>query len=216
MKRILLLFALIIALSASGCGPASEVQGGLTPQTHTVKPEPTPTPTPTPLPAPTQTPDPTQEPTPELGSRLNPMPIGEAFLGTYTSGGYDYAIGITLQEVVRGEEAWNMLYEANRFNDKPPEGKEYILARFTVGYISDLGGEDRALEISDWDFKFSTGTYRVEDLPSVVVPEPEFDLTLYELAYGDGWVAFLADVDDNSPKAVFLDSLWFNLGSDSK
>lgn len=209
MKKILFLFVMLLLLA--GCNNTTEQQTQEPSGAQSVEPSQAQTLAPTPEPTPTPSQSPTPEPTPELGSRLNPMPIGEAFLGTYTSGGYDYAIGITLQEVVRGEEAWNMLYEANRFNEEPPEGKEYILGRFTVGYISDLGGEDRALEISDWDFKFSTGTYRVEDLPSVVVPEPEFDLTLYEFASGDGWIAFLADVDDESPKAVFLDSLWFNL-----
>ncbi len=153
--------------------------------------------------------------TDKLGSRKNPLKVGETFDGVYTEyRDYQFGVTITLVEVISGEEAWKLIEAKNKFNDPPGEGKQYIMAKFSVHYHTDISGEDRPLELNTHDFSYSTSTYAIVDMvdmPSVVEPDPAFDIELYEGATGEGWVVFLADADDPSPKAVFCDSLWFNL-----
>ncbi len=147
-----------------------------------------------------------------LGSRKNPLKVGESFDCVYTEyGSYEYGMTITLLEVISGDEAWQLIEAKNQFNDPPGEGKQYIMAKFSVHYHTDIAGEDRSLELNSYDFSYSTSTYTIEDMPRVVAPDPAFDIELYEGATDEGWVVFLADADDPSPKAVFRDSLWFDL-----
>lgn len=147
------------------------------------------------------------------GSRKNPLKVGESYDGVYTEyDDYQYGMTITLLEVISGEDAWNLIKAKNQFNDPPGEGMQYIMAKFSITYHTDITGDDRPLELSAYAFSYSTSTYKIiEDLPHVVEPDPEFDIKLYEGATGEGWIVFLAAADEESPKAVFLDSLWFDL-----
>lgn len=192
MKKTLLLFVLFIVLAFSGCGPAAS--------------EPS-----EPLPS-----DPASEPTPEPGSEENPMKTGETFLGVYTDGDEksQYNIGISLQEVVRGSQAMDVLREAHALNPKPEEGKEYIIARFQVRYISDATEGNPPLYLNKFNFAFFPSEGEQEALPIVIMPEPAFDITLSEPGVADGWLVFSADIDDDSPKAVFAKSLYFDLSGD--
>lgn len=145
------------------------------------------------------------------GSRKNPMKLGEVFQGVYTERDYKYDISISLLEVISGDAAWELIHEANQFNDPPGEGMQYIMAKFSVTYLEDITGEDQPLEFNQYAFNYSTSEYQVKDIPSIVCPDPEFDVVLYEGASGEGWVVFLAEADDPAPKAIFIDSLWFDL-----
>ena len=150
--------------------------------------------------------------TDERGSRKNPLKIGESFDGIYTEyDNYQYGMTITLLEVISGDEAWALIKAKNQFNDPPGDGMQYIMAKFSVTYHTDIGGEDRALKLDSYDFSYSTSNYKIEDVARVVEPDPMFDLEMYEGATGEGWVVFLAAADEEAPKALFLDALWFDL-----
>lgn len=158
-----------------------------------------------------ETEPPTEQTESTIGTRKNPAGIGDAVavqISTYSAHGN---ATITLTNVITGDDAWAIISDANRFNDAPGEGKEYILADFTVTFDEDTSGEDAPLKIDDFDFDYATTDFSVQDLPSVVCPEPEFDLNLYEGATSHGWVVFLADTSEETPRAVFLDNIWFNL-----
>lgn len=147
----------------------------------------------------------------DKGSRKNPATIGDTITVTQENWSFNGVYTIALTEVISGDEAWQMILNENRYNDEPAEGQQYIMAKFHVEFLEDRSGEDTPLELYKYDFDYSTSDYRVEDLPSVVAPEPVFDLTLYEGASGEGWVIFLADLSESSPKALFGDTVWFNL-----
>lgn len=200
MKKILLLFVVLLLLA--GCGGTAGQEPA-----KTASVEPTQTPTVA------HTPEPTPEPTPDLGSKENPMPIGETFLGTYTDGseGNQYVIGISLQETIRGDEALDVILDTYSLNPKPDEGKEYLIAWFQVGYISDITEDNPPLYLNKFNFVFASSEGDFEYLPTVIMPEPAFDITLNEYDVSDGWLVFSVDVEDKSPKAVFANSLWFNL-----
>lgn len=155
---------------------------------------------------------PTEQVENAIGTRKNPAGIGDAVavqISTYSAQG---DATITLTNVITGDEAWAMLSEANMFNKAPAEGKEYILADFSVTFDKDTSGKDSPLEIDRFDFDYATTEFSVEDVPSsVVCPDPILELNLYEGATSHGWVVFLADVSEETPHAIFLDNIWFNL-----
>lgn len=149
------------------------------PPTETVAP--TDTPAPTNTPAPTATPEPTMTPTPPpVGiGRSNPFGVGELV----TAPNWD----VQVLEVIRGEDAWALITQANQFNDPPSEGNEYILVRISA---TSTYADDEAHRISDSDFKL-TGNRLVRYRPaSVVSPEPELDAELFAGGQAEGWAVF--------------------------
>lgn len=73
----------------------------------------------------------------EIGKVSDPIPLGET--ATFDTGYYDEGheaipanISITFSNVLRGEEAYNQLLEANQFNKAAPEGHEWALFDATM------------------------------------------------------------------------------------
>ncbi len=100
-------------------------------------------------------------------------------------------------DVVRGDEAWRRLKEANKYNDPPPEGQEYLLVRLKVGcspkakeaYLSyDVTG-DRGILYSPF---------------AAVPPKPRLSLDACKPTQdASGWVAFLIGADERNLMLVF-------------
>jgi hypothetical protein len=132
------------------------------------------------------------EPTDVGTSRGNAVPFGE------TATSEDWQLEVL--EVVRGEEAWNRILDANQFNDPPPQGAEYVLTKVRVRYI---GTADETVNISGSAFQ-STGSANVMyDTPSVVDPEPALDAYLYPGGEYEGWVTVLAAEGEEGMILVF-------------
>jgi hypothetical protein len=87
-----------------------------------------------------------KEVTPEIGTRTNPVKVGETLSVTgvtvtdlddwekQTVGDFN----LTLNKVTRGEEAYTMIMSYNQFNEPAPDGFEYVLLDFTLtGSIED-------------------------------------------------------------------------------
>ncbi len=151
MFRYALITALLLSLILAGCccptgkreatASPSTPQANLeaTPQETPVEEKPTPAPAaeeePTSTPAaeeePTSAPEPTAAPvTAEAGlSRSNPLPLGTEFVGNNWS--------ITVTGVTRGEEAAQIVADANIFNEPPREGYEYLIADISLTNISE-------------------------------------------------------------------------------
>ena len=86
-------------------------------------------------------------------SRNNPAPLNTIQKITKTSDWLDsgnYTVSARIIETIRGEKAWEMVKSANMFNNEPPAGKEYLLAKIAVSCISTKG--DMAYEVSDYYF----------------------------------------------------------------
>jgi len=165
----------------------------------------------------TVTPTPTPTPTPSVGySRQNPAPIGtsldiefEYFLETYKA-------RITLLEVIRGEEAWELIKEANIFNDPPEEGFEYILAKVRFEYLEGPD-PDTKYDLSPLHFTAVSEDGKDYERPLVVDPEPSIGVGLYPGASHEGWVSFHVAIDDSKPTMTFgrdykgRGGVWFKL-----
>lgn len=105
---------------------------------------------------------------------------------------------VTLVEVIRGEEAWQIIEAAAGTNDPPVAGREYMLARFRVRAISTID-DTHMLTENDFDsLPASSVDLRTDRLqsPIVIRVEPEIDSYLYPGGVSEGLVALLALVDE--------------------
>jgi hypothetical protein len=136
-------------------------------------------------------------------TRDNPVPFGETAITD------DWEITIT--EVIKGEEALELVKEANQFNDSPEDGMEYILIKVKVRNINSV---DKAINIDNFYFN-STGNANVlYELPSVVNPAPELNVSLFPGGEYEGWVTLQAAIGETDLIAVF-ESL-FDFSGDEK
>jgi hypothetical protein len=162
-------------------------------------PESTPTETAESTIQPEPTSEPTIEPEPtEVGAtRGNPVPLGE--VGTNRAGDWQARIN----EVYRGDEAWQRLLEANPFNWEPEPGMEYILFNATMTYV---GSATASQQVSTWDFQ-STGDSGVKwPHVAVVHPTPELNAGVFQNGETTGWVVVQVRAGESNPIAVFQPS----------
>ena len=109
----------------------------------------------------------------------------------------------TVLEVLRGDEAWDALYEANEYNDPPEEGMEYVLVRASVRNISDDDEPKRC----DYDLLDIVGQNReIYDKPFLTEPEPELDAWLYPNGETEGWVVLQVAEDEGGLVLILSDS----------
>ncbi|MBX0329313.1 protein kinase [Oscillochloris sp. ZM17-4] len=126
-----------------------------------------------------------------------PAGIGE----TVTTEDYE----VTVREVLRGDAAYQRLIEANRYNDPPKDGTEYLLALVEVRFI---GAKDELVMVSDSNFYSAVGDAQDVEATaikytSVVEPEPDMPFYLYPGGQSAGWVAVAIPKDTPSALLVF-------------
>lgn len=145
-----------------------------------------------------------------VGTRKNPAKLNETVRVELDSIFNKGIAEVSLIEVIRGDEAAKMIADANAFNDPAPDGKEYILAKFSITFVQDTSGKDEPLTVNYLNFCYASSTFSVNDDLQFVVINNELDLKLYEGASGDGYVLLVADKDD-AGYAVFNNDVWFAL-----
>lgn len=130
----------------------------------------------------------------------------------------NYNATVTVTEIIRGEKAWEMIKEKNRFNSEAREGREYILAKVKVKINS--ADEGKSVSMSQVAFTaFSADNSEYSDSVSVVTPEPTIRGDMYAGAEKDGYLAFEVKKDDSAPKFVFgakyngTGGIWFKLSN---
>lgn len=156
-------------------------------------------------------------------SRTNPAPIGTAQSIALTTSDSNwetvtYNATVTLNEVWRGEEAAKILKEANDFwNDDPEEGKEYVLAKVTVG-VKNVS-KDMAISISEGKFDFySTDFVKYNNTSFLVMPEKaSINTNIYDGGSVTGYIAKEINAGDSTPSVAFgqeydgTGGIWFSL-----
>lgn len=144
-------------------------------------------------------------------TREDPAPIGATVRYDGQSYYNESVVDITVTQVVRADAAWEMVRGFNRYNDKPDENQEYIIAYVHTAAIESLDG--KAADISDYDFSFISASGVQYDHTSVAGKTPELK-TLFEGAEYEGLVIGLIEKGDH-PFLVYLPSsdnpLWFDL-----
>ena len=140
------------------------------------------------------------------GTRQNPLTVGQT--GTFDgmkSYVYTYKSEVTLVEVIRGDKAWTLVEEGNRFNSEPEEGKEYILAKFKVKILESK--DDEKVTMNNYLFTYvSKGGVEYKDFVSVSGLKPELT-DMYEGGESEGYTFAIIDKDD-APLINFQD-VWF-------
>jgi hypothetical protein len=154
----------------------------------------------------------------ELGfSRSNPAPIGTTVSFSDSLSGNTYYIDMTLERVVRGQDAMNMLNQGSgdyQLDNQPPDGKEYLLAEFNV---SVTGGDPNKAYVMSSMLEFHVVSNGVpEDFVLVVFPDTMTTLPeeLYSGGSADGWRGFEVDSSDSSPLIAYglpgsSQNIWF-------
>ena len=134
-------------------------------------------------------------PTPQrLGlSRGVPHPMGARVTTS------DWALEVL--HVVRGEEAWLRLHAANTFNERPPEGWEYLLLKLEATFRArDRDAETLALDVTG-DGGVLYGGF------AAVPPDPRLDVDFTRGATQTGWHTFLIPKDESELLLVFQSML---------
>jgi len=142
-----------------------------------------------------------------LGSKNNPAGLGEtaSYIGVdfpHIPFHAAYNVDITVTELNRGQRALDMAIMANKNNEIPPTGKEYIIAKVKVDAI-----ESRSHGMIEFDrndfYLFSSDGIEYKDKAHIS------DLRgngLSKMSIGssqEGYFSFIVDQDDESPLIVF-------------
>lgn len=107
---------------------------------------------------------------------------------------------LSVIEVIRGDEAWTMVQEANQFNDPPLDGFEYIAVKLHLRYI---GTKDEATYVDNSYFKTTGSAGILHDSPFVVVPDPALDASLYPGGECEGWIVVQASKGETNVSLIF-------------
>jgi hypothetical protein len=124
--------------------------------------------------------------------RRKPAPIGRMVRTTEWE--------VTVLEVFRGDSAWQLVEEANRYNEPPDEGMEYVAVRLLVRNISIA---DEARHLARYDFNATGSSNVLHDVPSLVGPEPNLEVSLYPGGEFEGWMILQATTEESGLVAVF-------------
>jgi hypothetical protein len=156
------------------------------------------------------------EPSFRVNSKENPEKLGKTLVvetDNILYGRHKYEIELT-DVITDGAQAWKMIQDANMFNEEPPVGKKYILAKFRFHLLEFTGKTFSSYNLNPVQFEAVSKSGVVYDSPLVVEPEPRLSANLYKGGEVEGWVAFLVNNNDN-PLIVWQrewdDELWFSL-----
>jgi len=145
-----------------------------------------------------------------------PLSIWVGPAGSASSYENDYEVRITLLQIIRGSAAWQLIHDANMFNDPPETGFEYILAKVRFEYLTGPT-LDTAYDVSTVWFDAISSSGAEYDMPWVVEPDPSIDSNLYPGASHQGWIAFQVATSDAKPVMTFgrkydgTGGIWFKL-----
>jgi len=160
----------------------------------------TPIPTPTEVPQPTDIPEPTDTPVPTVGTRQNPIPLGEWV--TLTSGDRVFRGRIT-QVISDREQVRQRLVNDNMFNNVPSEGYRGWLIYFVCEYVS--GPEDKPGGMTSNYFDHLCGDGQFYNEPSVVL-NGEFGSSGFPGSVFEGWIYRAGAVSDKPDLLIWKES----------
>jgi hypothetical protein len=107
---------------------------------------------------------------------------------------------VTVKEIVRGDQAWNMIKQADEATDPPPEGMEYTAVKVHVRF---LDKPDQAMRIDNFYFTSSDSSGVLYDFTSVTLPPPALEVLLFPGGEYEGWVVVQSNKDAKGLVLVF-------------
>lgn len=134
----------------------------------------------------------TPEPSSPNGSTENPVPMGESYY-------IPDDIEITVVDLIQSDKAWAIIDGAQRANDPPPPGMQYIIITVRVAYLS---MEDPARYVKGDDFELIGSSSQLINCfnRSISMPHEgdlkELNIGLYKNEEETGSLYFLAPEDE--------------------
>ncbi|MDR3539973.1 MAG: cell wall-binding repeat-containing protein [Desulfosporosinus sp.] len=135
---------------------------------------------------------------PTSSAITNPGPLNVTQTIVVNSFDTIFTADVTVDQIIRGAQAWTMMKNANALNDLPKSGYEYLLAKISFKLLDIDGGKSLSV-VGKSDFNLVSQEGKVYDQVLEVVPDPKLDTTLYKGAANQGWVVFLVKSTDAKP-----------------
>lgn len=139
----------------------------------------------------------------KVGTRSNPVKLNEvATIKTKTMdddyNDYETTVDLSVEKVIRGEEAQSQLKKMNEFNEDAPEGYEWVLVSAKVKVV-DSETEDHPFTIDGiMYFKFVSESGDVYSGDIVGTTEPEFSFEMYKGNEKEGYIAGLVKTGEKA------------------
>lgn len=116
---------------------------------------------------------------------------------------------VVVQQLISGEEAWQIVYEANQFNDPPPKDMMYLIVQVRVSYI---GLDEQGSTINDDAFTIMDSSGTVYEPASIVSPDPELFFELFSGGVVEGLITYLVPKTGEGFLLIFDSSPYSNSG----
>lgn len=139
----------------------------------------------------------------KLGSRSNPVPFQKTATvddELYNNEGEAFKIkfDVTVEEVVRGEKAYQQLKAMNEFNEPAPNGYEWVLAKTKVKFV-ESETEDLAFNIDgimNFEMVSESGDIYSGDLYGTT--DPDFSFEMYVGNEKEGYISGLVKTGEKA------------------
>ncbi|MDR3721190.1 MAG: hypothetical protein P4L00_06290 [Candidatus Acidoferrales bacterium] len=119
-----------------------------------------------------------------------------------------YDAKITVAEIVRGEEAWQMVKAASPKNMSPPAAMEYLLARVRFEFSARTSPEHYSYALDQAQFTAMSVDGKPYASAVLAGPlKPALHATLRSRDSAEGWVAFLVPRGDHTPLMLFREDV---------
>ncbi len=122
-------------------------------------------------------------------------------------------IKLTLLQVRRAGEAWDLISKASAANKQAPPGFDYVLALVRFEYRAREGtAPGKLYELKADEFTAASAEGKWYETASITFPRPNLKTKLASGETSEGWTAFLVPQQDKKPRLFFTrGNLWFQL-----
>lgn len=142
-------------------------------------------------------------------SNEDAIPVGKAVTVqincSNSPGGIEaYDATLTLLEIVRGDDAIDLLKEADSTNKVHDKSDDYILARISFKMKARGAPGDKTYDLDrPLQFTAFSDDFEEYETPAVVLPEPRLKRTVAADQYAEGWIALKVRKQDAQPLLMF-------------
>lgn len=123
----------------------------------------------------------------------NPVPMGVTETVNVDYWGYKYNLDVTVDEVMYKDLAYEIMKEANQFNEVQ-DGYEPIVVKVTASNLKST----EPIDINEHSFEVISGNKSTIEEQSFVDPKPAFESTIYEGGSFTGYIIYQIPVNDNN------------------
>lgn len=146
-----------------------------------------------------------------IGSRTNPAKMNDVVTYKYNSFMYGSAdLELQMTDMVRGDDAYQLLLNANQFTPEADNGREYVIAMFKVTNVKSHQSGDEPTEVNYTQFDYADSQYVKEDQFNISLDLDLLKGKLYEGSTAEGLVLLEAKPGEQG-YIVFDDNVWFAL-----